>query len=330
MYSNHWQRWLQWCNANGVAPLSPSAIQLANHLAFLAKNVRLSASTLRVRRTVVTRTLAQIGCKLNASSSIVSDVIRGAALESASRPNRTPAWDLFMVLEFLRGPPFEPLSEASLLDLTYKTVFLVSLASGRRASEVAALSGLDADVGIENDGSIVLQFLPEFLAKNQRPSDPSPAVLIKSLSEIVSTREPDFLNCPCRALREYRRRTAAIRKPTQRALFLSVSPKWKKDISKSTLARWLVSTIKRAYTSLPGERKGGGVLPLRAARAHETRAWAASLALKHSMSVQAVLSAAYWRSADVFIEHYLRDVSQLRADGTRALAMVMTGQVIMS
>ena len=64
------------------------------------------------------------------------------------------------MLEFLRGPPFELLKEASTSDLTLKTVFLVSLALGRRSPEVANISGLDSDVSFESDGSGSLKFLP--------------------------------------------------------------------------------------------------------------------------------------------------------------------------
>ena len=58
------------------------------------------------------------------------------------RPKSTPAlpqWDLGIVLQALSKPPYEPLREASLKHLTLKTVFLLTMASGGRRSELQAL-----------------------------------------------------------------------------------------------------------------------------------------------------------------------------------------------
>ena len=49
-----------------------------------------------------------------------------------------PSWDLGFVLNGLMKPPFEPLKDASLKCLTFKTVFLIMLASAKRRSEVHA------------------------------------------------------------------------------------------------------------------------------------------------------------------------------------------------
>jgi hypothetical protein len=113
----------------------------------------------------VRTTLRQLGSSALASAPIVADVIKGAALRVARAPVRVPAWDLFLVLNFLRGQPFEPLESAAWADLSVKTVFRVCLASGRRVSEVHSLSGLPSDITFEPDGSVSLRFLPEYLAK---------------------------------------------------------------------------------------------------------------------------------------------------------------------
>ena len=49
-----------------------------------------------------------------------------------------PSWDLSLVLMSLTKAPFEPLKDASLKILTFKTVFLMTLASGKRRGEVHA------------------------------------------------------------------------------------------------------------------------------------------------------------------------------------------------
>ena len=49
-----------------------------------------------------------------------------------------PSWNLSLVLHQLTKAPFEPLKEASLKHLTFKTVFLLALGSGKRRSEIHA------------------------------------------------------------------------------------------------------------------------------------------------------------------------------------------------
>ena len=66
-----------------------------------------------------------------------------------------------------RGPPWEPLVSASLADLALKAVFLVTLASGRRCSEVHALSSLDSDVSYEADGSVLFVFFLSILLRTR-------------------------------------------------------------------------------------------------------------------------------------------------------------------
>ena len=49
-----------------------------------------------------------------------------------------PPWDLALVLHALTKQSFEPLGKASVKLLTFKTIFLLTLASGKRRSEVHA------------------------------------------------------------------------------------------------------------------------------------------------------------------------------------------------
>ena len=63
------------------------------------------------------------------SSPVIQDLLRSFKVEAPCRAIRSPAWDLLKVLTYLRSPNFEPLSNASLRDLTHKTLFLVALAT---------------------------------------------------------------------------------------------------------------------------------------------------------------------------------------------------------
>jgi len=261
---------------------------------------------------------------------VIASVLRGSAINSARTRSPVPDWDLFLVLEFLRSQDFEPLHLASLSNLTRKTLFLILLATARRGSEIHSLSGLPKDISFESDRCIVLKFRPAFLAKNQKPDQPAPVIRIPTLSSILSTDDPDIVNCPTRALSSYLNRTALVRSPGQKLLFISLNSARDKDISKVTLAKWVSTLIKQAYSWWDSNGDHAlTVLPLHSARAHETRAWSTSLAVTKSGRLSEVLQAAYWSSEDVFINFYLRDIASARQDGTYRLpAMVTAGQVL--
>ena len=336
VYSSHWKAWYQWCSAQGLDPLRPSHIQLANHLASAAIDAGMSASALRVRRSAILTTCRQVDPTHEVPLATSSDVIRAVALRRARARVRIPSWDLRLVLRFLTGSRFEPLESASLPDLTRKTVFLVMLACGRRASEIHGLSGLPPDVRRERDGSYRLSFLPEFLAKNQSPEDLSPSVHITPLTHFADPIDADVRLCPVRALRAYIKRTKNRRQGQLRRLFLPCFEARQKDVIKSTLSRWVSSVIKDSYAALApnnvavgnlglDQSKGGdeSLIPLSQPRVHEVRAWSTTLAAAQSSRLEEVLRAAYWRSPNVFISCYLRDVSCIRLDGQHALSAVV-------
>ena len=324
VYGNYWDRWIRWADAQLVDPIRPSDIQLANFLAELFVHNRLALSTVKGYRSAINSTIAQLGGSVQDAShnpNLLRDLIRGASLRDARVPRRAPAWDLVQVLASLREAPYEPLGEASLKLLSFKTAFLVTLASGRRGSEVHALSGSSADIAFERDGSVSLHFLPEFLAKNQAPGSVSPTIIIPALTRILAPDDADRRLCPVRALKFYLKRTQPLRASTHRRLFISYNADYASDISLQTLSRWLREVIKQAYLS-----SDTPFTP----RVHEIRAWAASLAFKHSVPLNVVLEAAYWRSEATFIQFYLRDVRRLRQDGSFGVASAVVAQSVLS
>ena len=60
---------------------------------------------------------------------------------STDRPKgrrEIPSWNLSLILHQLTKAPFEPIKEASLKHLTFKTFFLLALGSGKHRSEIHA------------------------------------------------------------------------------------------------------------------------------------------------------------------------------------------------
>ena len=105
-----------------------------------------------------------------------------------------PSWNLSLVLHQLTKPPFEPLRKAS-KHLTFKTVFLLALGSGKRRSEIHAW--LNRNIRHQAD------WFSECVAPVVIPA--LAPTLDKSLKE-------DRSLCPVRALRYYLDKTQDLRK----------------------------------------------------------------------------------------------------------------------
>ena len=68
------------------------------------------------------------------TSPILKDLIRSFEISSSRPLFPPPPWDLDKVLEYLSGPPFEPLAKASFLDKTKKALFLLAMATMIRSA----------------------------------------------------------------------------------------------------------------------------------------------------------------------------------------------------
>ena len=130
----------------------------------------------------------------------------------------------YIVLQILTQPPLEPQKEAALKWKTWKTVFLLALASGKRHSEIHAWT-LDGLLCLGDWDQIQLSPFPSFIAKNQLakegPQSISP-VVIPALKCSLDSQDTDILLCPVRALQCYLDRTKDSRVGRQ---LLSISYK---------------------------------------------------------------------------------------------------------
>ena len=229
------------------------------------------------------------------------------------------SWNLDVVLKFLCSKKFEPLSAASLKDLTCKTAFLTALALAKRVSELQALS---SDVGFCKEGAILTLML-DFRAKNDNKVKSLPrSFLIKDLQSLVGLEEERKL-CPVRALKAYLKKTKEFRSGQNSNLFLA--PKCLARVaSKNALSYLIKLVVKEAHEALEPE-----YLKLFKVKMHEVRAVATSLSFSHNLSIESVMEAAQWRSQSVFASHYLKDVS-IQYNDCRALGPFVAAGTIIS
>ena len=73
-------------------------------------------------------------------SSVYKFCLRKISSSTILPIHRSSSWDLDKILEYLSGPPFEPLVDASFRNKTRKALFLLAMATAKRVGEIQAPS----------------------------------------------------------------------------------------------------------------------------------------------------------------------------------------------
>ena len=254
----------------------------------------------------------------------LSGLLRNFERDVGVRKDKLMGWNLPLVLKVLSGAPFEPLHLAEMKYLTFKTVFLLALATGARRSELHALRS-DRVHTQESTGDLLIYTDVNFLAKTEvvdRGGDVCQPVVVRSLTRFVGHLDEERVLCPVRAVRHYLRRTSEFRGDRKR-LFVAFKKGYSQDIVKNTVSGWIKKTVLRCY-----ELSSKEVQDLHGVKAHQVRALAASWALHRNCSMEKILSACSWKNHTTFTSFYLRDMT-LEKDGMRQLGpLVVAKQLV--
>lgn len=281
---------------------------MADFLCHLRDDKDQATSTIAGYRTAISQVLKSTsGIDLGTDAALSSLIANFKRDPSNSVRNIVPRWDLMLVLEALNSAPFEPLAQASLSNTTYKAVFLLALASGRRRSEIHAVA-FDSIQYSDVDGSLILYPQIGFLAKTQLAEDGRSCldpITVPPLSNVLSPDMDEKKSCPVRALQYYLKKTEGFRSDTVR---LFVSHRTGKDIAKGTISGWIKRAVALAYQHTPGLSTDQKRM-LRV-KAHEVRAFSASWALLKGVPLDSILRAGRWRSHTTFTNYYLKDLTQ--------------------
>lgn len=322
VYEAKWRVFSEWCARRKIDPLDPSPRRLADFFVFLFDTKKLSVSTIKGYRSMISHTLSFRKKSSACSDPIISELIRALELKRPVSRSLTPKWDLSCVLWSLTKAPYEPISQASLLHVTWKTVFLLTLASAKRRSEIHALSVEDGHLRFNaSDGSVTLLCQPGFLSKTQLPSIAPSPFTIPSLARSCGSEDEDRLLCPVRALKAYLQRVKPFRGRRKR-LFVPV--KGGAEVSASSISRWIASTIKKAYSSL-----SSADLAFLQIKAHELRALSSSWAYVNHAPLEDILQATFWRNPTTFSSFYLRSFS-CQQDNLYLLGPLVVAQSVIS
>ena len=305
VYEAEWAIFTKWCITNQVDFRSPPVMSVADFLLYLFEDRKLQPSTIDGYRSAIADKLG------NATINISKDDNLTRLLESfhRDRPKRRrgiPSWNLSLVLHQLTKAPFEPLSEASLKHLTFKTVFLLALGSGKRRSEIHAWQ--HKNIRHQSDWSKVSLYpSPSFLSKNQLakegPESVAPVVILALAPTLDKSLKSDRSLCPVRALRYYLDRTSDLRQ-NKELVFVSFKKGFDKDISPATISSWIKQTVILCY-----ELSDHQAHTLHQVKAHDIRAFAASKAFQSGVILEQILAACHWKSHNTFTQFYLKDVA---------------------
>ena len=300
-----WSVFVRWCEEHKVDFGSPSIKQIADFLLFLFQEKHLQPSTIDGYRTAISD---KIG---NGQVNIGKDENLTRLLDSFHRDKPkgrrgVPSWNLSLVLHQLTKPPFEPLRKASLKHLTFKTVFLLALGSGKRRSEIHAW--VHKNIRHQEDWSNVSLYpSPSFISKNhlakEGPGCVAPVIIPALAPTLDKSLKEDRTLCPVRSLRYYLDKTKDLRADKE-LVFVSFRKSFKKDIVPATVSSWIKQTIGLCY-QLSDEQAQN----LHQVRAYDVRAFAASKAFQGGVPLDQILSACHWKSHNTFTQFYLKDVA---------------------
>ena len=298
-YQARWGAYRKWCKDFRHRSSSPSIAKIADFLTYMFKSLTYMFKSKGAALFTIKGYRAMLAAVFKfplpeiSTSPILKDLIRSFEI-SAPRPIfPPPPWDLDKVLQFLSGPPFEPLARASFLDKTKKALFLLAMATAKRVSELQALS---FSVSFQGE-DLVLYYDPFFRAKTESVANPLPhSIIVPSLSDFAGDL-PERVHCPVRAIR-YLRKAARSASFIPSRLFISPrNPE--RAMSKNAMSFYLRQLIVDS----------GAVSSARPPRAHDIRGIATPLNYYSNLSLSNLMQVATWRSNRVFASRYLKEVS---------------------
>ena len=178
----------------------------------------------------------------------------------------------------MEDKPFESLSKTSLKFLTLKTVYLTAISTFRRCSDLQSLRIDHESMKVQKKS---LTFVRHGLPKKDRQTHFGVKIHVPHFAD------KEALD-PKRCIPEYIERTEQLRRNLTASekvkLFLAINSPHK-PVSTSTISRWIVDTVKYAYSDQNIS-----------VNAHSTRAIAPSWALYNGASTKSILDAADWSS----------------------------------
>ena len=276
-YSSCWRKWTVWTGVHGISSSSPALNDVLNFLSELYDQ-GLQYRTINTMRSTLSTTLSPIDGFPVGQHPFVTRLMKGIFNSRPIVKTLFPAWSVKTVLLMLQN--WSPAKNLSLKVLTLKTIMLVALATGKRASSIKLLTTKPGYIEV-SEGKVVLQ--PLGLEKHSRLDKSFPPITLVSYNE-----DPSL--CPVFYLKTYLKRTGSLR--TTDSLFV-ITTRPHGPATVSTLLRWLKSVITQS-----GQQGSGG----------SVRSVTTSTAVGIGITIEKILKAGDWSRATTFRNFYYKPV----------------------
>ena len=208
VYNSHRKAFALWANNKDILPSDFSYITLAEYLVYLFSQNK-KVNTILVHKASISSVLKLLNPSTALQENTLHNVIRRMTILRPREQEVLPRWHLSVVLKGLMKSPFAINGtdrHISLELLSYKTAFLVALASGARGSELVALSRASHNLEFTTLASgvkqVSIRMVPKFIPKNQRPEIIPEPIKFPGIAHLFPN-EPERLLCPVRALGLY-------------------------------------------------------------------------------------------------------------------------------
>ena len=325
VYEAKWNCFCTWCEEHGFSAMHPTVPIIAEFFLFLFSEKKLLPQTIEGYRSALCMKL-DVDLELGSNKEL-KRLIQSFYKSKPKASRHIPSLDLTLVLQALTKAPFEPLSLAEPKFLTWKTVFLIALASGRRRSEIHAFTfkGCSHSKGWSR---VILKPDPAFLAKNQLASPGSSIfseIEIPAFTNCLGQQDKEDRSlCPVRALRHYLSRTSDLRHGRS-LLFVSLLKSKQGDITAQTISNWIkdliLFTLKNCSTDSAS---------LHGVKAHDVRAQAASWSFIGGVPLLDIMRSCTWKNHFTFTSFYFRDVSLKNLEDSYRLGDIVAAQRVVS
>ena len=222
-YQAVWQKFLNFLDSNGINHGEVSLAVVMNFLSYNAIYLKRQYRTIAAYKCALELPLkARFGIKFDNFEFQL--FMRG--IFNSNPPQRAkpiPTWSLDVLLSYLKCDVFEPLFSRSMEVMSKKLVCLLLLATGRRVSEMCALSMKHKVI---NQGkSLQLYWLDEFKPKHYEPKFKPKHPII---DELNTGGNDNIQLCPVRAFNTY------VNKVNGGGRHSGKVPLWKQDIGELT------------------------------------------------------------------------------------------------
>ena len=159
-----WTIFTKWCHSNQVDFRAPPIKSIADFLLYLFQDRKLQPSTINGYRPAIAYKLENSPINVSKDENLTR--LLDSFHRNRSKGQRGPSWNHLLVLHQLTDTPFEPLKDASLKHVIFKTVFLLALDSGKH--RIVSHAWLNKKIRHQYDWSKGFLFpSPSFLSKNQ-------------------------------------------------------------------------------------------------------------------------------------------------------------------